>query len=108
MAQISSFGALPDPNVHLSSGAGKTSSSSSTLKSSTTQSSSSATTDQAETSPIQAQLTRLSSVLSSLQKNANSTRTQYVQALNKVKSGTYSVSSLDVSRSIVSDLLTDG
>ena len=106
MAQISSFGALPDPSLHLPSGTSRTSSATGTPKNAATQSSLSAASDQAETSPLQFQLTRLSSVLSSLQQNATTSRAQYVQALNKVKSGTYKVDSLDVSRSIVNDLLT--
>ena len=72
MAQISSFGPLPDPQA----------------------------------SPLQVQLTRLSSVLNSLQTNAAQTRAQYVQADSKVKSGTYTIDPLEVSRSIVQDLLT--
>ncbi len=63
--------------------------------------------DEAQTSsPLQAQLTRLSSVLNGLQSNAATTRANYVQAYNKIKSGSYSVDPLEVSRSIVEDMLT--
>jgi hypothetical protein len=46
-------------------------------------------------------------VLKNLHQNANLNRTQYLQALNKVKSGGYQVDSLAVSRSMVNDLLTE-
>ncbi len=97
MAQISSIGSLPDPIPSISTSSVKAGSSSSSQKATQT--------DEAQASPIQATLSRLSSVLNGLQQNATVARSQYVQAYNKVKSGTYSVSSADVSRSMVDDML---
>jgi hypothetical protein len=100
MAQISPISSAPDPISNLTSGR---------LKKGTAQKSApnSAQVDEAQTSsPLQAQLTRLSSVLNGLQTNAVTTRAQYVQAYNQVKAGTYSVDALEVSRSIVQDMLT--
>jgi len=98
MAQISPIRPSPDPISNLNSGG---------LKSGTAGSTTRTPTDEAQTSsPLQAQLTRLSSVLNGLQANASTSRAQYVQAYNKVKSGSYTVDPLDVSRSIVEDMLT--
>jgi anti-sigma28 factor (negative regulator of flagellin synthesis) len=105
MAQISSLGALPDPTAHLQAGTLKTGAAGkgpSTTKPTTTATTGS---DEAESSPLQTQLTRLSAVLNGLQATAATNRTQYVQTLNKVKSGTYQVDSAEVSRSIVDDAL---
>ncbi len=105
MAQISSLGALPDPTEHLQGGtlkavaAGK---SPLTTKQSTTANIGS---DETQSSPLQAQLTRLSAVLNGLQAAATTNRAQYVQTLNKVKSGTYQVDSAQVSRSIIDEAL---
>jgi anti-sigma28 factor (negative regulator of flagellin synthesis) len=106
MAQISSLGSLPDPISNLSSAlkSGLANPAQRATPASTT--SAAAQSDETQASPLQAQLTRLSSVLNSLQSNAANTRAQYVQASNKVKSGTYKVDSLDVSKSIIQDLLT--
>lgn len=103
MAQISSLGAFPEPGVHLQRGnfspaAAKTNSA---AKPATAPQAA----DQAETSPTQAQLSRLSGVLNSLQNNAASTRAKYVQVADQVRSGTYQVDSQSVSRSIVDDSL---
>lgn len=103
MAQISSFGALPDPRLIIPAGNSKVPSN--TKNTNDTQPSAPAATDQTERSPLQAQLSRLNSVLNSLQTNAISTRAQYVQALSKFRAGTYNVDSLTVSRFMVSDLL---
>ncbi len=98
MAQISPISSSPDPISNLKSGS---------AKSGTTTSTQRTPVDEAQTSsPLQAQLTRLSSVLNGLQANAATTRAQYVQAYNKVKSGSYTVDPLEVSRSIVEDMLT--
>jgi anti-sigma28 factor (negative regulator of flagellin synthesis) len=105
MAQISSLGSLPDPisNVSPALKSGSANAAPRATPASTT--SATAQSDETQSSPLQAQVTRLSSVLNSLQANAANTRAQYVQASNKVKSGTYKVDSLDVSKSIVQDLL---
>jgi TolA-binding protein len=107
MPQISSFGALPESNAHVSPAATKSAAASAAKKATISSPSSSGATDETQVSPLQSQLTRLSSVLNGLQKNANANRAQYVQALSKVKSGTYTIDPLDVSRSIVNDLLTN-
>ncbi len=107
MAQISSIAPPPDPNPLIQSGAVK-SAPTAIATQKTTPATSPATgipADEALSSPLQVQLTRFSSVLSGLQKNATATRAQYVQAHNKVKSGTYKVDPTDVSRSIVTDML---
>ena len=51
------------------------------------------------------QLTKLSSVLNGLRKGASVMRAQFVQAMNAVKSGTYQVDPMQVSRRIVGDSL---
>lgn len=53
----------------------------------------------------QLQLTRLSSVLNGLQQGASVMRSQLSKALTAVRSGSYEVDPLQVSRSIVSDCL---
>jgi anti-sigma28 factor (negative regulator of flagellin synthesis) len=99
MAQISPIGPSSDPISNLTPGQIKNGPASSPQRS--------VQSDEAQTStPLQAQLTRLSSVLNGLQSNAALSRAQYVQAYNKVKSGSYNVDALEVSRSIVEDMLT--
>jgi len=105
MAQISSIGPSPDPQVQ--SSAIKGGFTNSAQKNTSTAGSSNIQSDETQSSPLQAQLTRLSSVLNGLQQNASATRAQYVQAYNKVKSGTYSVDSSDISKSLVDDMLTN-
>ena len=104
MSKISSLGALPDPGAGLNVGQANNSAA---LRNAAAAKVATPTpaTDETQTSPLQAQLTRLSGVLNSLQTHASATRTQFVQALNKVKSGTYQVDTSAVSRSIVDDLL---
>jgi hypothetical protein len=51
------------------------------------------------------QLTKLSSVLSSLKKGASIMRSQAAQVMKAVRSGTYQVDPLQVSRSIVGESL---
>jgi hypothetical protein len=51
------------------------------------------------------QLTRLSSVLNGLRRGATAMRAQFVQAMGAVKSGTYKVDPMQVSRRIVGDSL---
>ena len=106
MAQISSLGALPDPSAHIIQGS--TNSAIAAGKNATlAKTNPAAGSDETQASPLQAQLTRLSAVLNSLQSNAAANRTQFTETLNKVKSGTYQVIPSDVSRSIVSDLLAN-
>jgi anti-sigma28 factor (negative regulator of flagellin synthesis) len=106
MAQISSLGSSPDQNSAIQTGPLQSGPNTSAPKALSASLSGSAQTDEAQPSPLQAQLTRLSSVLSGLQKNAAATRAQYVQAQTKIKSGSYSVDALGVSRSLVNDMLT--
>jgi anti-sigma28 factor (negative regulator of flagellin synthesis) len=61
--------------------------------------------DDTTTSAYQSQLSRLSSVLSGLQLGANKIRAQALNAANQIKSGNYNLDPLQVSKSIVSDLL---
>ena len=105
MAQISSLGALPDPVSRIPAGTPATSAGKSAALAKSTPTSTGS--DETQASPLQAQLTRLSAVLNGLQGNAATSRAQYVQALNEVKSGTYQVNSAQVSHSIVNDLLSD-
>ncbi len=99
MAQISPIRPSPDPISNLTASQIKSGTASSPQRS--------AQSDEVQTSsPLQAQLTRLSAVLNGLQSNAALTRAQYVQAYNKVKSGSYTVDPREVSRSIVEDMLT--
>jgi hypothetical protein len=108
MAQISSLGALPDPTAHLLQiGTAKTGTASRSPASTKQTAPSTVASDEAQSSPLQSQLTRLSAVLNGLQASASANRAQYVQTLNKVKSGAYQVDSADVSRSIVEDALRD-
>lgn len=108
MAQISSLGALSDPTAHLHQiGATKTAAANKSTASTKQTAAPTVGSDEAQPSALQSQLTRLSAVLNGLQANASANRTQYVQTLNKVKSGTYQVDSADVSRSIVEDALSD-
>jgi anti-sigma28 factor (negative regulator of flagellin synthesis) len=51
------------------------------------------------------QLTKLSSVLNSLKKGASAMRNQVSQVMSAVRSGSYQVDALAVSRSIVGDSL---
>jgi hypothetical protein len=51
------------------------------------------------------QLTRLSTVLNGLKKGASAVRTQVSQVMGAVRSGSYQVDALAVSRSIVGDSL---
>jgi hypothetical protein len=51
------------------------------------------------------QLTKLSSVLNGLKRGATVMRAQFVQAMGAVKSGTYKVDPMQVSRRIVGDSL---
>jgi hypothetical protein len=51
------------------------------------------------------QLTKLSSVINGLKRGASVMRTQATQAMNAVRSGSYQVDPLQVSRRIVSDSL---
>jgi anti-sigma28 factor (negative regulator of flagellin synthesis) len=51
------------------------------------------------------QLTKLSGVLNSLKKGASSMRSQLVQVMSAVQSGTYEVDPIQVSRSIVGESL---
>jgi hypothetical protein len=104
MAQVSSISPLPDPNSHLQSV--KSGSANSPSKNTPATVPAGVQSDEAQPSALQAQLTRLSGVLNGLQQTAASTRAQYVQAYNQVKSGTYTVNPLDVSRSIVNELLS--
>jgi hypothetical protein len=105
MPQISSIGALPDPGPRINSTSSKTGLTNAVQKNPGV--SSPPATDEAHASPLQAQLTRLSSVLNSLQTNATANSAQLDAVSSQVKSGTYSVDSLDVSRSMVSDLLAN-
>ena len=101
MAQISSIGSLPDPISNVHPATVKSAPSTAVPKAAPTLS------DETKASPLQAQLTHFSAVLSSLQNTTNSSnRSQYVHAYNQVRSGSYSVNSLDVSKSIVNDSLT--
>jgi anti-sigma28 factor (negative regulator of flagellin synthesis) len=61
--------------------------------------------DDATTSTYQTQLSKLSSVLSGLQLGANKIRAQAVNAANQIKAGTYNLDPLQISKSIISDLL---
>ena len=61
--------------------------------------------EDAATSAYQGQLTRLSSILSGLQLGASKLRSQFVSAASQVRSGTYQLDPLQISRSIVTDLL---
>ncbi len=61
--------------------------------------------DDATTSTYQSQLSKLSSVLSGLQLGASKIRTQAVNAANQIKAGTYNLDPLQISKSIISDLL---
>jgi hypothetical protein len=65
----------------------------------------SAVADDATSSSYQTQLTRLSSILNGLQLGATQIRSQYLNAASQVKAGTYQLDPLQISRSIVSDLL---
>jgi hypothetical protein len=105
MPHISSFGSLPDPGAHVTAAA-KSAFSNPALRS-VASPSTAPPGDETQASPLQSQLTQLSTVLKNLHQNANLNRTQYLQALNKVKSGGYQVDSLAVSRSMVNDLLTE-
>jgi anti-sigma28 factor (negative regulator of flagellin synthesis) len=51
------------------------------------------------------QLTKLSGVLNSLKKGASTMRSQLVQVMSAVQSGSYEVDPAQVSRSIVSESL---
>jgi len=51
------------------------------------------------------QLTRLSGVLNSFKKSATAVRSQVTQVMSAVRSGTYQVDPMAVSRSIVGDAL---
>jgi hypothetical protein len=61
--------------------------------------------DDATSTSYQTQLTKLSSILNGLQLGATQIRSQYLNAASQVKAGTYQVDPLEISRSIVSDLL---
>jgi hypothetical protein len=100
MAEISSFGALSNQVTPLPVGPGKLA-----ARSATTGEASSALAEDTQVSPHQAQLSRLNTVLNSLQKNATVTRSQALRAASQIKSGTYQIDSLLVSKSIVGDLL---
>jgi hypothetical protein len=99
MDQISSLGAYPDATGPLSSAAAKAG------VANTAPISTGPATDETQASPLHSQLTRLSLVLNGLQQSASITRSQYSQALDSVRSGTYTVDSMSVSRSIINDLL---
>jgi anti-sigma28 factor (negative regulator of flagellin synthesis) len=61
--------------------------------------------DDATTSSYQSQLSKLSSVLSGLQLGANKIRSQAVSTASQIKSGTYKLDPMQISKSIISDLL---
>ena len=65
----------------------------------------SAQTSQAIVPQDDLQLTKLSGVLNSLKKGASAMRSQLVQVMSAVQSGTYEVDPAQVSRSIVSESL---
>ncbi len=64
------------------------------------------TRSQESTTPQDAlQLTKLSSVLSSLKKGASTMRSQATQVMSSVRSGTYEIDPMRVSKSIVGESL---
>jgi anti-sigma28 factor (negative regulator of flagellin synthesis) len=72
---------------------------------SNTDTTSSAQTSQASAPQDDLQLTKLSGVLNSLKKGASTMRSQLVQVMSAVQSGSYEVDPAQVSRSIVSESL---
>lgn len=105
MAHISSVGGFPDPSAHIQTGSLNPAG----VKNSASQKTAATpqpAADQAETSPIQAQLTRFSGVLTSLQNSSATNRAHYVQVAGKVRSGNYQVDSQSVSKSIVDGALS--
>ncbi len=94
MTQVSSLGALPEPSAHTRAVS---------IRGHVSNRSKSPPADDVDTSASQTHLSRLSSVLNSLQSNAATTRTHYLQVADKVRSGTYQVDAQSVSRSIVDE-----